>query len=166
MSNKLKNGVFGIIFNSSRTHVLLVKRRDLPVWVLPGGGIDGGELPEAAAKRELEEESGYKVEITRKIAHYTPINRFTRDTDFFEAKILSGSAITTDETAAIAFHPLNNLPPMPPTFLCMIADAKKPIKNPMNKPIEGATLSALFLPAITHPIITLRFLIAHLRKKY
>jgi 8-oxo-dGTP diphosphatase len=33
-----------ILFNKNRSEVLLIKRKDIPVWVLPGGGIDPGEL--------------------------------------------------------------------------------------------------------------------------
>ena len=32
-------------------------------WTLPGGGIDPGEHPEAAAVREVREETGYDVEL-------------------------------------------------------------------------------------------------------
>lgn len=34
-------------------------------WTLPGGGLEAGEDPEAAASREVYEETGYRVEIDR-----------------------------------------------------------------------------------------------------
>jgi 8-oxo-dGTP pyrophosphatase MutT (NUDIX family) len=37
--------------------ILLVRDRDRPSFALPGGGIDGGELPIAAIARELYEET-------------------------------------------------------------------------------------------------------------
>ncbi|WP_374312332.1 NUDIX hydrolase [Microbacterium sp.] len=32
-------------------------------WTMPGGGLEPGEDPERAARREVREETGYKVEI-------------------------------------------------------------------------------------------------------
>ncbi len=39
--------------------------RPTPVWMLPGGGLDFGEAPEAAVVRELEEEAGLRGEVVR-----------------------------------------------------------------------------------------------------
>jgi 8-oxo-dGTP diphosphatase len=36
-----------------------------PEWTLPGGGLDHGEDPRAAAVREVEEETGYTVALDR-----------------------------------------------------------------------------------------------------
>ena len=49
--------------------VLLVSARKAKgSWVFPVGGIDPGETPKIAAARECEEESGYCVEIGKKLA--------------------------------------------------------------------------------------------------
>jgi 8-oxo-dGTP diphosphatase len=47
--------------------ILLVKHRkgDDEYWMLPGGGLEHGETLHAAAKRELEEETGYEIRPTR-----------------------------------------------------------------------------------------------------
>ncbi len=37
-----RQAVYGIVFNQTRSEVLLIKRMDIPVWVLPGGGLDPG----------------------------------------------------------------------------------------------------------------------------
>jgi len=43
--------------------VLIAKRIRPPLWSLPGGRIEPGETPEAAAMRELLEETGVEAEI-------------------------------------------------------------------------------------------------------
>jgi 8-oxo-dGTP pyrophosphatase MutT (NUDIX family) len=43
--------------------VLIAKRIKPPLWSLPGGRIEPGETPEAAAIRELLEETGVEAEI-------------------------------------------------------------------------------------------------------
>ena len=46
--------------------VLLISAKDRPTeWVLPKGHIEAGESPEAAALRELAEETGVEAEILR-----------------------------------------------------------------------------------------------------
>ncbi|MGY0067330.1 NUDIX hydrolase [Streptomyces sp. QTS137] len=35
-----------------------------PEWVLPGGGMEHGEDPYDTVRREVEEETGYRVEVT------------------------------------------------------------------------------------------------------
>lgn len=47
--------------------LLIVRFARSGVWTLPGGGLDHGEPPEAAAVREVAEETGYRVELGRLI---------------------------------------------------------------------------------------------------
>ncbi len=52
--------------DQGETEVVLVSSRKLnDSWVFPAGGIDEGETPAEAARRECLEESGYRVEIEK-----------------------------------------------------------------------------------------------------
>lgn len=51
--------------------VLLTQRSDLSVWCLPGGFIDDGESVAAAAIREVREETGLDVALTRLVGVYS-----------------------------------------------------------------------------------------------
>lgn len=54
--------------------VLLIRARDLrnrPVWTLPKGALVPGESSEAAALREVREETGYRCELVRELEPVT-----------------------------------------------------------------------------------------------
>lgn len=149
-----------IIFNKNKDQVLLIKRRDIPVWVLPGGGIEAGETPEQAALREAKEETGLTVALTRKVALYSPVNRLTRPTHFYEAEALQGALRTGDETQEIAFFPLDRLPQrLAPPYPLWIKDAALFSPSTLHKKIEGTSYCGLLKHLLFHPLITLRFLL-------
>lgn len=155
------DSVAGVLFNSERTAVLLVQRRDVPVWVLPGGGIEPGELPQDAVKREILEETGLTVKATRLVGIYTPMNRLARKTKLYECTWLEGNLALSDETRGVSFFHIANLPLLPPPYLEWIEDAKK-IAPPLIKLLTSVTYSALLKNLFLHPILVLRFLLARM----
>ena len=156
--NHLKQAVCAILMRGNS--VLLIKRRDIPVWVLPGGGIEPGELPEIAACREVLEETGFHVRIVRKIAEYQPVNKLTQLTHFFECVIESGSASKGSETRDVAFFPVDQLPTLlAPPYSSWIADALCYEPHVMIKPVEGASYKDLLRHLLAHPILVARFLL-------
>lgn len=156
----MKQAVSCILFNPDRTAVLLVKRRDIPVWVLPGGGIDPGETPETAAIREIFEESGFHVVISRKVAEYLPVNRLTQLTHFFECVIVSGKATTSTESSDVRFFQLSALPKLlPPPYPGWIEDAVAAYPHVIRKKITGVSYPILIKYLVLHPILVCRFLL-------
>ena len=51
--------------------VLLTRREDFDVWCLPGGAVDDGESLAQAAIREVAEETGLDVRLTRLVGVYS-----------------------------------------------------------------------------------------------
>ena len=51
------------VFVVSKAHVLLHFHRKLGFWLPPGGHIEPGELPDEAAIREVQEETGVQIAL-------------------------------------------------------------------------------------------------------
>ena len=157
----IPESVAGVVFSKCRTQVLLTLRRDVPVWVLPGGGIEAGEAPETAIVREILEETGFRVKVVRSAGFYLPINRLAKPTLLYECAVESGSPALSPETRAVRFFPKDHLPPMPPPYLEWIEDADAALDPPLVKTLDSVNyklMKYLFL----HPILSIRFLLARL----
>jgi ADP-ribose pyrophosphatase YjhB (NUDIX family) len=59
-------GVMVVVQQAER--VLLTQREDFAVWCLPGGAAEPNEQPNLAAIREVREETGLEVRLTRLVA--------------------------------------------------------------------------------------------------
>ena len=66
-------GVYAILLRGD--HILATHQAEpVPEFQLPGGGIDRGEQPIPALHREVYEETGWKVAVTRRLGAF---RRFT-----------------------------------------------------------------------------------------
>ncbi len=154
----MHESVLVAIFDERREKILLTKRRDIPVWVFPGGRVESGETPEQAAARESLEETGFEVEIVRKIGTYTPRNRLSKHTLFFEARIKSGEPKTTEETKAIDFFALDALPyPLPPPYEVMAQHAFS--NETYEEEVPNSSYWIFFKSLVKRPDLIFRFLL-------
>lgn len=153
----LSPAALGIVLNTKKTEVLLVKRQDVPVWVLPGGGIDLDETPEEAVIRELYEESGLKVFVCRLAAEYTPINRLAAKTYVFICDTLSGELRCSAETSEVAFFPLTELPSNLFHLHAQWLEESLKSTQTLRRPLTEVSYFSLIKYFITHPWQVLRF---------
>lgn len=102
--------------------VLLIRRGGEPFagsWALPGGFVDEGETAIQAAARELEEETGVKLDspdLLAEIGFYDTPGRdprgWTVSVAFCVDLPTMPPAKADDDAAEVQWHRLDNLPPM------------------------------------------------------
>ena len=107
-------GVRAIVVNDKQ-EVMLVRHRYEPGWQLPGGGVESGESPLEALRRELMEEVSLRItNVDRFLGVFFNSEVSRRDhvmvylvSSFQECRRLEAS----HEIGEHGFFPLNNLPP-------------------------------------------------------
>lgn len=118
------------------TKVLLVRRGNDPYkgqWALPGGFLKDEETLEAGAKRELEEETGLKVENLQQIKAYGKPDRDPRGRTVsigFWTEIPSPKRVEGNDDAAVAdWFGLDELPDLAFDHRQILEDAVKQLKS-------------------------------------
>jgi len=97
--------------------VLLVRRRHGPregLWTFPGGFVDHGEEPAAAAIRECREETGLEVEITG-IVDAVAGREHETGADIlivYRGRSPAGTPVAADDVDEVAFFDPDDLPPL------------------------------------------------------
>lgn len=100
--------VQGVVLREGR--VLLTLRRDLRGWELPGGNLLPGEAPEAAARREVFEETGVEVEVLGLAGTYHRTGFLPHRARVYRCRPLGGAPTPSDETPRVAWWPVDALP--------------------------------------------------------
>ncbi len=104
-------GVSVAVFDGGK--VLLTKREDFHVWCLPGGHVEAGESLAQAAARELLEETGLEVRLTRLVGLYS---RLQWDSGGYHIAVFAGEASggearpQSEEVVDMAFFGPEELP--------------------------------------------------------
>ncbi len=92
--------------------VLLVKRDIEPgygKWTFPGGFVERGETAEAAAEREVLEETGLEVRVSGIVGLYSYEGQVPAIA-VFSARVVGGEPRPLDETMALRWYQRNEIP--------------------------------------------------------
>lgn len=109
---QLAVGCSAVIFDSKHERILLVRRADNGRWTVPGGYMEPGESLTEACAREVLEETGLQVKVTRLISVYTTPdilleypdgNRLQLVVLHFETEPTGGELRTSDETTELKY---------------------------------------------------------------
>ena len=111
-TGQLRVSCSATIFDAARERILLTRRTDNGRWCLPGGAVEAGESVEETCVREVREETGLEVRVTRLVGVYSSPdfvvvyadgNRWQFISLSFEAEVLGGELGLSDETTEAGY---------------------------------------------------------------
>jgi len=112
---KLRLGCSAVLFDEQHTKILLTRRTDNGMWCLPGGMIEAGESVAEGCAREVWEETGLLVRVTRLTGVYSDPHHVIVYPDGnqahivvlnFEVELLSGEPGLSNETTGVDWFPV------------------------------------------------------------
>jgi 8-oxo-dGTP diphosphatase len=117
-------GVFAAIFDEAG-RILCVKRGYGPRnWTIPGGGVEAGESPIEALGREVQEETGYLVDVGELVGVYVVPRKDDLVLCFTAAARGRDPWTPNGEITELGFFPPDELPePLGERSLARIRDA-------------------------------------------
>lgn len=110
--------VRGAVFRPADGKVLLVRETADGLWTLPGGWADVNDSPSGAVRKEIEQEAGFRVRVTKLAAlydrnqHAHTLSMHHSWKAFFLCEIEGGEARGSYETDGVDFFDPEDLPPM------------------------------------------------------
>ena len=137
---KIRLGCSAAIFNEEGK-VLLTRRQDNGQWCMPSGGMEAGESVEEAILREVFEETGLRVRVTRLVGVYSDPNQLVVYQDgnkvqivalHFQAEIVSGTLGLSDETSDFGYFSLEEMEGME-----MLGNHKRRIQETVAGKVEA-----------------------------
>lgn len=114
----LRPSVIALIFDHNNETILLTRRTDNGLWCLPGGAMDSGESVDEACAREVLEETGLTVRVTRLVGIYSTPHRIIEYADgnqyqalnmAFEVEVLGGSLRVNEEVNEFGYFSVGEL---------------------------------------------------------
>jgi 8-oxo-dGTP diphosphatase len=117
--------------------LLLIRRRHEPFagrWAIPGGFVDPDEPLEAAARRELEEETGVRAARLEQLHTFGAPGRDPRGWTISVAYVARVSArqvkpAAADDAEEVGWFPLDQLPPLAFDHADILAHARRHLQK-------------------------------------
>lgn len=131
-------------YQNETIEVLLIERGGEPYkgyWAIPGGFMEMSETTESCARREMQEETGIKVNYLKEVKSYSTVNRDPRE------RVVTITYCTLDHKESVTpkagddanraeWFNLKSLPKLAFDHKEMIADSTMVIKEEITKAIK------------------------------
>lgn len=122
MAENLPRVGSALLVRDEANRILLGQRNKDPqrgAWVIPGGKVHAFERIADAAVREIQEETGLEVEVSRQFRVYEIINPPSehRIVIYSWGRVVGGSLRASDDLSEVKFFPIEELGDVPTTPL-------------------------------------------------